>query len=288
VSAVEERHEEGCSCAICMGFAAGTSAARHRREELEAQPVEAAVDDRSFQAALAEARKLRGLEVDAGTRPIARCECGVEVPSRGDICATCSDRFAAQLRRDSLRRAWATLPNWRHAELGPDLPVHPRIREAALAWTRRSGSMLLCSNGTGVGKTTAAVAIARSIIARASRQQLAPESMRFAAGVRMVSARDLASAGRHSKLGEMPRLERTARNASLLILDEAGFEMRMGDDLTAICDVLDARYCPKDGGEPRLTITTAGLSLEDLTRRYGASMVRRMGSDRGVVVEVLG
>jgi hypothetical protein len=257
----------------------GRYTAPEQQRPAEERPRLVAAPRSDLAEAIARARELHGLR--APLEVVHRCACGAEVKRRGDSCGKCDD--GRDTRRALLGRARATLPgSWDHAVLGEGIPVHPQILAAVTAWKARKGNLLLCGL-SGIGKTTAVVARARQILEQAEAQRLGRETMALAVGLRMVSARDLATCRAKNKLGEESTVEATARSARILILDEVGFEEGFNSEaVDVISDVMDARYCPKGEAAPKtVTITTSGKPLADLVKRYGIAVVRRMGHGRG-------
>jgi DNA replication protein DnaC len=77
--------------------------------------------------------------------------------------------------------------------------------------------------------------------------------------------------------GEPPLLA-TAKGATLLLLDEVGFEMH----LEVIRDVIFHRY---ERGAP--TIVASERTAEELEGRYGAALMRRLWeSGRGMLIDL--
>lgn len=222
------------------------------------------------------------LDVGAEPQPIVhRCEGGCDAPvtRRLDYCSACATKNAAELRVAYLEPAYRSLPDWPHARFGPELAKavkSPAVLDAVDGWRRRQGGLVLLGP-TGCGKTTAAVALAYRILDVARDRALPAAEMKFAAGMLFVSAKDLAVARRESKLGSMPALERAARGASLLILDELGYETRLD---STIDDLADLRY-----REGLPTIATSGLTEAEFAARYGDAVKRRL-FERSVVVSV--
>lgn len=235
--------------------------------------------DQSIFEVIAEAGRRLGFAPHPGP-PVRRCAggCDAVVELRGDMCPSCVERDAAERRRLALKRAWSTLPTWPHAtfENGALAQiVEPRILEAALAW-KSTGSLALLGP-TGRGKSTAARAICERILTRADKGEFKGEDFARAAKVRWTKARDLADAARRHKLGDgrSPE-EREARAASILVIDELGFEVLVDD---VIPRLLDHRY---DKALP--TIVTSGRKVAALAERYGEATVRRF-TERATVVE---
>ena len=178
-----------------------------------------------------------------------------------------------------LAPAIVSVPVWpwarfEHAQF-PVTTTHKAILEAARSWRRINGSLALLGP-TGAGKTASAVALAHRIIDACLARKRSDADMRFAVGLRFISAKDLAQARREHKLGagDSP-LEAMAIAATLLILDELGYEPQID---TTISDVVDARY---RAGLP--IVVTSGLSEAELAVRYGDAVKRRL-CERGRVV----
>ncbi len=277
--------------AIEAGMAAvpvGTFAAR-----AQAAPPAPAGEGQPLSMLLADTARLRGFDAPAGV-VVHRCECSAVVAVRGDICAACVEKNSTQWRVASLAKAWRSIPaGWNHADLGSRaMPVAPELARVVRGWSRNQdpknperawGNLLLCGR-TGVGKSTVAIALAKRILRTAEARPLPVEDMAFAVGVRFVAARDLVADARSHPLGarnESP-LFRLAMKASLLVLDEVGFEPvdAMNQHVQRL---IDARYNAFDEG--KRTVTTTGLTREQVADRYGAAALRKMGAERGVVVE---
>ncbi len=224
---------------------------------------------------------------------VHRCagDCEAQVPTRGDYCAPCGVRLATELRTSMLAAAYESLPGgWDWARFGsqayavvaakrlPGGPVRP-LHDAAHAWRRQTGTMTLLGP-SGAGKTAAAVAIAHRILDCARDRPLPAADLRFAAGLRFVPAIDIATARREHRLGQGdPPLLTMASKASLLILDELGY-LETKHDLSAVQEVVDARY---RGSLP--TIYTSGQTWAGLAKVYGDATARRV-CELGQLVEL--
>ncbi len=168
--------------------------------------------------------------------------CTAIVAERGEYCASCAPKYAAETRHSFLSTAVASLPDiFAHARAGDPWyakRVHPKIREAVAGWERGN----VCIHGpTRVGKTAGAVALCHRIIDAALMPTTSAVELGFAAGIRYVFAADLALAARESALGSRPRIVVEAETATLLVLDEMGLLDTRGD-IGAIQSVLDRRY----------------------------------------------
>lgn len=197
------------------------------------------------------------------------CVCGVAVRFYRDVCPDCivAQRLAdRRLRLGEAHRSLAGLP-WAVWGGRWTKDASPVIVEAVRLWTRAKGNLIL-TGASGCGKTSGAVARSRVILSKAEKGG-EPEDFRFACGIRFAAAVDLATARKQWQLGhgEPPEIE-TAIDATLLILDELGFEPQTD---TAIPELADLRY-----RKNRLTITTSGLRESELIARYGEATVRKL------------
>jgi len=184
-----------------------------------------------------------------------------------------------------LARAWRSLPDWPHAELGPGCPARPSLVAAVSTWSRGLGGLALLGR-TGAGKSTAIVAGARRILRVAEHRSLTASEMAFAIGIRWARPADLVAACQSHPLGSRgdPPAYRAAERATLLLLDEVGYEP---DDPRhrVVARLMEQRY---DRPEARTWITS-GLTPAGFVARYGSAVARKAGigdGARGVVVEV--
>jgi DNA replication protein DnaC len=154
--------------------------------------------------------------------------------------------------------------------------THPGLRTFAAREDAPTCSALLLGP-TGIGKSAAAgLALRRAFVGgRVSVGGLALErgGLRSLPAALWQYARALAHAARMHPLGQGECEAITnARGASLLILDDLGLER----DPAEIVDVVHERY-----ERNRPTWTTSGLTLPQLTERYGEAFVRRLGQVGG-------
>jgi len=238
--------------------------------------------------------------------------CGGEVDRRGGYCATCAALAAFKRRACTLQAAYDSVSpdgslDWCRANVatadgktGPTpeyaaatskaLALARRLPDAGLReravslvsaamWKRKMRSVLLLGP-TGIGKSKVVVAAALRVLdAALYGTVMDADALRFAARIRFASGTQLGRARQQSKLGAEPPIIARARSASLLVLDEIGFEESRGDPL-AIRDVIYDRY---DIGAP--IIATSGLRAEQLEARYGEATMRRLW-ETGVVVDL--
>lgn len=226
--------------------------------------------------------------VEVGQR---KCEgCGLvykweETPS----CSCAEDRVRREelaTRKHLLQGAYDSIPKaLRWAREGSTEFGQAKIHSGCqrlIKWHRGLGNGLVCGP-TGVGKTVSAVALVHKILDRAC-QGAKKSDFDFACRVRFVDASNLARARRESRLGEEPEILTEAGDASLLVIDEMGFEPWHSERDRALFDVLNERY--SQGG---YTIVTTGRTEAEFRARYGAAMVRRIvDGDRGFVLDLFG
>lgn len=197
------------------------------------------------------------------------CDCGAPVRRHRELCADCLLRQRRADRSLLLAHARASLPTmpWARCGGGWEPTADPQILDAVAHWTREKGNLVLLGR-TGCGKTTAVVARIRGMLDRAERE-LDAQAFRWAAGIRFAVAADLALSRKRWSLGngEAPEVE-DAMRATLLVLDELGFEPQWD---TAIPEVVDLRY-----RRGLLTIATSGCTSEKLSARYGEATVRKL------------
>lgn len=204
---------------------------------------------------------------ESDSRPT--CVCGVPVRYYRDVCDACRETKRLADRRLLLgpsRRALSDMP-WA-VWGGKWATTSAKSIVAELGrWVPAKGNLVLCGP-TGCGKTTASVARIRKLV-ESAEQTCPPEDFRFACGVRFAAAADLATARKQHPLGSGEPIEiEAAIDATLLILDEVGFESQQD---TAIPELADIRY-----RKARTTITTTGLTPAEMIARYGEATVRKL------------
>ena len=174
----------------------------------------------------------------------------------------CPHHFAARIEHD--RRAEI------HGLIVAAMP--PLFTDVRLsdAWLRRLvGARAIQSATTAARSGWAVIEAARS---GAGKTSLAAAMVieRGKPGLVWTTARQVASAGAYSKLGEEPALLIACRRASLLVIDEFGTEAdRFG---ASVADVLFDRF-----DDARDTWLTTPLTEAQMSARYGAGLTRRLG-----------
>jgi len=246
------------------------------------------------------AKMLAARPVNAEGSPVCeRCKT-TPVAEQEFACRGCTEKAAADERARELNeklKIWldparATLPGWdfldvEHPMFAPRVK-HPALRTAAKKWTSDKGSLML-SGPAGIGKTVSAATIAWRLVrdgesaARAAgvASQVRVPAFKIATRVRWVSALDLIAARRGHPLGRGEcALWETAATAGVLFLDEVGQEQAQAGWLL---ELLDARY---RRGVP--TVTSSGLTKDELEKRYGSGAVRRLVEPGGVWIDAFG
>lgn len=234
-----------------------------------------------------------------GPRPVPavhRCQggCATVVPTRGAWCPTCAEdgrRKARDLEVAEARETFspggalnwcrAGTPEYVAAVAKAAASVPPTLAKIVThaAWTRNTGSVLLIGP-TDYGKTRILAAIGHRVLDYAVKVGWKqPEIMRFARGVRYVSALDIGRARSQTKFEE-PEIVRMAKGASLLLLDEVGYEEERFDP-HAIRDILRARFDPV--WKP--TIAASGKTWAELSERYGEPTLRTL-TCKGVLMDL--
>lgn len=248
-------------------------------------------------ASLASALRFAPAAASKGPPPVNRCEggCRTAVPTRHDWCPACGALAGQRAREMQVARARRSVTpdgalEWCRAGTEEYLASVAGARALANAeqrrlieravWTREMGSVLFIGE-TGIGKSKFLTAVANKVLDLAAATSPADlDRLHFAAGVRRISALDLAQARSQTKFGEEPAIIRTAKTATLLLLDEVGYEDRKLDP-HAIRDVLRARYEPK----MMPTIVASGMTYTELEERYGAATLRTL-TGRGVLIDL--
>jgi len=168
---------------------------------------------------------------------------------------------------------WATVDSKTWKALKAKHPAHwERLHTFATRWRRSVGSVALLGP-TGIGKSAACAALlARILDTSVERREV---DFQWALGVRFVDAAELIVARRNSRLGSEADMVEDAKGATLLVLDELGFEASSPVPF----EVVNERYRT---GLP--TIITTGRAEVEFSKRYGSAFIRRI-RDRGTVLD---
>lgn len=211
-----------------------------------------------------------------GDEPTCGCELNLELQESRSIRRQQVDATIERIIPEGMRWARLGTPEWGKVEA-----KERRVGDFVRRWNRDAGSVLILGP-TGAGKTAAAIALMFRILNRASKPEETERNVRWALGMKFIDASELGVARRNSKLGDEAGLVEQAKRASLLVLDEVGFE-----PFTQVpYEVVNARYL---AGSP--TIITSGLlcskrkNVNEFAKRYGAAFMRRI-TDRGGIINL--
>ena len=199
---------------------------------------------------------------------------GVTPPAFEHVCSTCGApstaprpclpcEEAARVARDARLATTASIPSrfaWASSLDAPELARRVDVaaleQARAIELERLDRATLL--GPAGAGKTALAVAMASTWSRATARPAF------------FVGAVDVGVARQEHGLGEgAPRILRDAGAAPLLVLDDLGQELESG--AATVAHVVQRRY---DDAKP--TLTTSGLTVEQLVSRYGAGVARRL------------
>lgn len=257
-----------------------------------------------LQAAAAGARAaVEGPALPPVHRCVGRMGCPAYVTRRGATCPTCEAGLQVDHRRTLLAPAQSSLagagwcqpgnPDYQHSTRkiraiagaladADERQLCERLIEGA--WHRDFGGVLLLGP-TGIGKSRVLAAIGTRILGAAEAGILAsnPDAFRFACGIRYMHGAELARAREEHRLGGgEPPLLAEARRATLLLLDEVGFEDQ-GRDPGMIRELLRYRYEHKLIYRP--TILASGATLAELHHDYGEAAIRLV-HERGRLIDL--
>lgn len=227
--------------------------------------------------------------------------CRAIVPTRGAYCDNCTAIGRQRERARLLAKAYKSVGNaggdgwdlplaWCRADTDEYAAATRRALEAArrfqdaipariianAEWGRGLGSLVILGP-TRIGKTKTAVAIAHRALDRALAGELDRDAFFFAAGIRFVSGLRLARARIESRYGTKDPIVELAERASLLILDEIGYE----EEQLAIRDLVYARCEDRR----KYMIATTGLTWKELDSRYGRAFCERL-KESGRVIDL--
>lgn len=136
-------------------------------------------------------------------------------------------------------------------------PAVEKLRQIA---RQRPRMACLWGSRSGTGKTASAVLLARG---------LAPDGCGY-----FLRATELAASMAETGYGSVPDTVHRARGTRVLVLDDLGIEAAHESVRAAMCDLVWRRADSERPG--RVTVVTTSLSPDELTRRYGDGMTRRL------------
>lgn len=294
-------------------IAAAQRALEQRRAEAAAAEVAASIKLKAAMEATAVALGLPSPTTAVAAESLCGNGCGAPISRRHAWCGACEERQRVDMilraARESLSphgsRDWVRVPSSKPSENSepseyeraiagiraiaagkplawakkgePVAPV-PEAKEQRFLrgiWSRSDNNVLLLGPGE-IGKSKLLVAIGHKIIDRAVASGDA-DIIKFAAGVRYISAIDLAHVRTQHGFGRgEPKQLKAAKSATLLLLDEIGF----GDSL----DITREIYRARTDGFWRPTIGATGMKFDELVGRYGDT--QRLMYDRGFIVNL--
>ena len=236
--------------------------------------------------------------------------CNEEVAAHDALCASCAPIVAQRRRGFALEKAYTSIcpPDpelcpggtlvWCRSGLDEyvattekarnriqDLPLNERKDAVEIVvgarWKRAHGNLVILGE-TGIGKSKILAAIGLRLLDHAFGGALPEDAFRFARRVRWINGIDLGVARAEHALGAgEPTLIMEAKRASLLLLDEVGYENDRYD-AHAVRDVLYAR---DSAGMP--TNVTSGKTATELESVYKGALMRRLWEPgRGRVLDL--
>jgi DNA replication protein DnaC len=169
----------------------------------------------------------------------------------------------------SIHKRWILImPQWGFSN--PEkVNIHPLLKPATEIITDDNITLI---GPTGTGKTIAATMAVVLEFCRRIDMDLSLTVLWWTTASEIERARRSTSLG----TGEAEIVAQSI-NCDILVIDDLGQEQPRGD--TALFDIYNARY---DKGKK--TITTSGLTPDELSARYGAAFIRRMNRDNTALV----
>lgn len=237
--------------------------------------------------AIAQAARALRMPFDTDVPVVFRCDggCGAAVSARGHWCRSCAADGPRRARRFALRSAFTSIDpggvlGWCRAGTPEYVAATSRARErssdspgklklfADADWPLSRGGLLILGP-TGFGKTRLLVAIAHHLLDAGVAGALGPEDFKAAQRARLASGLELAKArSDRERFGGEPHALHEAKEASILFLDEIGFEDQRDSVIREIVDYRNFRQRP--------TLATTGKTLDELDALYGAATRRRI------------
>ncbi len=245
-----------------------------------------------------------------------RCE--KRLPTRSGYCAECTQRSAHEARLQQLQPArqfishngaldWCTPTNAEYlratsklrglleekareveGEVVEETLIPRRDRKAAQYRTLANEARLptatlgaLIVGPRRIGKSKLLSAIGLQLLEQASKLD-APEGLvRLAMDMRFINGIALARAAMDSGGWKNSALYHEACNASILLLDETGYEETKSDQ-TLLRDVLRIRY---EWPNYKPTVMASGATVAELNNRYGEAAMSTVW-ERGIIVDL--
>lgn len=136
----------------------------------------------------------------------------------------------------------------------------PNVEKLRLIARQRPRMACIHGRRSGTGKTASAILLARG---------LAPDGIGY-----FVRVSELVSSLSETGWGQTSEQIQRARGARVLVLDDLGIEQASEASRAAVCDLVWRRADSDRAG--RVTIVTTSLTPDELTRRYGDGMARRL------------
>lgn len=182
---------------------------------------------------------------------------------------------------ESLRAARASVPR-RFAGMTFEHEHLRGIARSDIEEIRRATGDVTLIGKSGEYKTKAAVSLFHHHLAEGEKAPRSPAGSlarfaRFALAIEVSKTRLYGEAPRAFGVDAPEILE--ADKASLLVLDDVGSEGRDAARIEVISEIFQIRH-----QEGRRTIATTGLYPDEVARRYGACVARRMFDEREVTV----
>mgnify|MGYP003423092219 CR=1 FL=1 len=154
-----------------------------------------------------------------------------------------------------------------------------RLANEARLPTATLGALIVGPRRIGKSKLLAAIGI--QLLEQASRLDAPEDLVRLAMDMRFINGIALARAAMDSGGWKNSPLYHEACTASLLLLDETGYEETKSDQ-TLIRDILRMRY---EVPFYRPTVMASGATVSDLNNRYGEAAMSTVW-ERGIIIDL--
>ncbi len=235
--------------------------------------------------------------------------CSAKSRLRSWYCPACADRTAQDARKQQLAQAfvslspqgaldWCSPANEQYQQATrklrttllekadgfgelerPKADGYRRLATGAQLPTATQGALIIGPRRIGKSKLLTAIGLRLLELAQALD---APEGLvRLASGMRFINGIALARAAMDSGGWRNSTLYHEACSATLLLLDETGYEDQKSDS-TLTRDILRMRY---EVPSYRPTVMASGATLEELNDRYGEAAISTVW-ERGLLVNL--